>query len=138
MFNQHSDKSKITEPSIKLDKVAHNVIGAAIKVHRILGPGFLESVYEEALCIELELCGIPFSRQYNFDIDYKSRKVGKGRVDLLVEDVLIVELKTVESFTPLHFAQTISYLKATKKKLALLINFNVPVLKEGIKRVILS
>ena len=98
----------------------------------------LHGVNEEALCIELELCGIPFSRQHNFDIDYKSRKVGKGRIDLLVEDVLVVELKTVESFTPLHFAQTISYLKATKKKLALLINFNVPVLKEGIKRVILS
>ena len=98
----------------------------------------LHGVNEEALCIELELCGIPFSRQHNFDIDYKSRKVGKGRIDLLVEDVLVVELKTIESFTPLHFAQTISYLKATKKKLALLINFNVPVLKEGIKRVILS
>jgi GxxExxY protein len=126
------------EPNENLDRLAHDVIGAAIEVHRNLAPGFLESVYEEALCIELDLREIPFERQVNHGIDYKGHGVGDGRLDIVVGKRLVVELKAVESLAPIHTAQVISYLKATGCQLALLINFNVSVLKEGIKRVILS
>jgi GxxExxY protein len=126
------------EPDKEIDQMAHEVIGAAIEVHRILGPGFLESVYEEALCVELKLRGIPFERQLAVGVQYKGEKVGDGRIDILVNDELIVELKTVDILAPIHVAQTLSYLKATGHSLALLINFNVSVLKDGIKRVILT
>ena len=126
------------EPDKEIDQMAHEVIGAAIEVHRILGPGFLESVYEEALCVELKLRGIPFERQLAVGVQYKGEKVGDGRMDILVNDELIVELKTVDILAPIHVAQTLSYLKATGRSLALLINFNVSVLKDGIKRVILT
>ena len=114
------------------------VIGAAIEVHRVLGPGFLESVYEEALCVELQLRGIPFRRQPVVAISYKGRLVGEGRLDLLVSNTLIVELKAVENLAPIHEAQVLSYLKMTSHTLALLINFKVRVLKDGIRRIILS
>lgn len=126
------------EPSKELDELAFKVIGAAIEVHRKLGPGFLESVYEEALCVELAVRGIAFEQQVQIGIDYKGHTVGKARLDLLVEKELIVELKTIDRFAPIHKAQAISYLRATGLDLVLLINFNVPVLKEGLKRVILS
>ncbi len=126
------------EPDRELDKLAHQVIGAAIEVHRQLGPGLLESVYEKALCIEFELRGIPFRSQSGVGITYKGRAVGKGKLDLLVGGRLIVELKAVEKLAPIHSAQMISYLRMTKRVLGLLINFNVPVLKEGIKRVVVS
>ena len=126
------------EPEAEIDKLAHAVIGAAIEVHRILGPGFLESVYEEALCIELKQRGIPFKRQVVVGVEYKGEMVGEGRMDILVKDELIVELKTVDCLAPIHVAQSLSYLKATKRSLGLLINFNVPVLKDGIKRVVLT
>jgi GxxExxY protein len=126
------------EPNENLDRLAHDVIGAAIEVHRNLAPGFLESVYEEALCIELDLREIPFERQVNHGIDYKGHRVGDGQLDIVVGKRLVVELKAVESLAPIHTAHVISYLKATGCQLALLINFNVSVLKEGIKRVILS
>ena len=126
------------EPSKDLDKLAYEVIGAAMEVHRKLGPGFLESVYEEALCVELRERRIVFQRQFEVAINYKGHAVGKSRLDLLIEQKLIVELKTIERFAPIHQAQAISYLKATGLELALLINFNVPMLKQGIKRVILS
>ena len=126
------------EPSKDLDKLAYEVIGAAMEVHRTLGPGFLESVYEEALCFELAKRDIAFERQVEVSIKYKGHAVGKGRLDLLIEKKLIVELKTIERFAPIHQAQVISYLKATGLQLGLLINFKVPMLKQGIKRVILS
>jgi GxxExxY protein len=126
------------EPDKKTDELAKAVIGAAIEVHRILGPGYLESVYEEALAVELKLRGIPFERQKSMGVDYKGHAVGEGRLDLLVDGCLIVELKTVESLAPIHSAQVISYLKATQLPLGLLINFNVPLLKDGLKRIILS
>ncbi len=126
------------EPSKELDELAYKVIGAPMDVHRKLGPGFLESVYEEALCVELRERKVAFQRQFEVAINYKSYAVGKNRLDLLVEQKLIVELKTIERFAPIHQAQAISYLKATGLELALLINFNVPMLKQGIKRVILS
>jgi GxxExxY protein len=126
------------EPDRNLDQLAHNVIGAAIEVHRALGPGFLESVYEEALCIELALRNIRFERQFVINVSYKGHLVGESRLDILVENCLIVELKAVEAIEPVHMAQVISYLKATNLLLGLLINFNVSVLKNGVRRVVLS
>ena len=121
-----------------LEQLIHTVIGAAIEVHRALGPGYLESVYEEALCVELKMREILFTRQVDVGIQYKGHVVGSGTMDSLIVDALVVELKAVESFAPIHTAQILSYLKATKHPVGLLINFNVVVLREGIKRVILS
>jgi GxxExxY protein len=109
-----------------------------MEVHRLIGPGFLESVYEEALCIEMRLRDIAYVRQATVPVLYKGYTVGEGRLDLLVEKYLVVELKAVEALAQIHAVQLLSYLRATGHKLGLLINFNVPVLKEGIKRVILS
>ncbi|MCH7939737.1 MAG: GxxExxY protein [Candidatus Marinimicrobia bacterium] len=122
----------------EIEQLARNVIGAAIEVHRALGAGFLESVYEEALCIELDHKNIPYQRQYPIAVNYRDRSVGEGRLDLLVGEKLIVELKAIEAIAPIHMAQVISYLKTTGFNLALLINFNVRVLKDGIKRIILD
>jgi GxxExxY protein len=127
-----------TEPTKWLDGLAREVIGAALEVHRHLGPGFLESVYEEALAVELSLRGVPYVRQKAFGLSYKGHEIGEGRLDLLVGDELLVELKAVEALAPIHKAQVISYLKATGCHLGLLINFNVPVLKTGIQRVVYS
>ena len=126
------------EPDADVDELVRRVIGAAIEVHRHLGPGFLESVYEEALCVELELRKIPFDRQRPIGVDYKGHSVGQGRLDLLVGDKLLVELKAVDRLVPIHSAQVISYLKATHLHLGLLINLNVPLLKDGIRRIIWS
>lgn len=126
------------EPSQEVDDLARKVIGAALEVHRALGPGYTENVYEEALCIEIENQSIPFERQVKIAVEYKGRKVGEGRLDLLVARILPVELKAVESLAAIHQAQLISYLKITHLQLGLLINFNVPFLKNGIKRVILT
>lgn len=126
-----------TEPDRELDELARRVIGAAIQVHKALGPGFLESVYENALVVEMEHNGIKCTRQHPIQIQYRHVNVGTGRLDLLVEGQLIVELKTVESLAPIHTAQVISYLKAMNLKLGLLINFNVRKLKDGIKRIVL-
>jgi len=128
----------IREPGQQVDALAKAVIGAAIEVHRVLGPGSLESVYEEALTIELKLRGIPFDRQKGISVDYKGHAVGEGRLDLVVDGGLVVELKAVESLAPIHPAQVISYLKALSLPLGLLIKFNVPRLKDGIKRIVLS
>lgn len=126
------------EPGPELDRLSHQVIGAAIEVHRLLGPGLLESVYEEALCIELGLRGLTFVRQPAADLSYKGHPVGRGRLDLLVDGALVVELKAVEALTAVHKAQVISYLRMTGHRLALLINFNVSCLRDGIKRIICS
>jgi GxxExxY protein len=122
----------------ELESLAHRVIGAAIEVHRSLGPGFLEAVYEQALAIEFELGGIRFERQYPVGVSYKGRLVGEGRLDFLVDTQLVVELKAVDMLLPIHKAQVISYLKLVKRPLGLLINFNVQVLKQGVKRIILT
>jgi GxxExxY protein len=126
------------EPSPEVDRLAHDVIGAALEVHQSLGPGYLESVYEEALCVELELRAIPHRRQQIVSVNYKNHSVGEGRIDLVVDDALVVELKAVDALAPIHTAQMISYLKATHYQLGLLINFNVQILRDGIRRVILS
>jgi GxxExxY protein len=119
------------------ERAASGVIGAAIEVHRALGPGFLEAVYEEALAVEMELRGIPFRRQVPIALDYKGRPVGEAIVDLLVDECLIVELKAVAALGDIHVAQALSYLRAMDLRLALLINFNVSLLTSGLKRVIL-
>ena len=126
------------EPSNELDFIAKGIIGAAIEVHKQLGPGYLENVYEEALAIELNLRNIKYQRQCKINIQYKNNSIGDGHLDLLIENKLVVELKTVEILLPLHKAQVISYLKATNLHLGLLINFNTPLLKHGIKRIIYS
>jgi len=129
---------KRSEPSAELDRLAHAVIGAAIEVHKLLGPGHLESAYEAALCVELELRGIRFSKQFAYGIEYKGRQVGSGRIDLLVDDQLMVELKSCDGIAPIHTAQILSYLKVTGRILGLIINFNVVLLQDGIKRVVRS
>jgi GxxExxY protein len=126
------------EPSPRVDQLAHDVIGAAIEVHRILGPGFLESVYEEALCVELHLRSIPFERQILLPLKYKDHDVGGGRLDVLVGGELLLELKAVDAMHPVHHAQLISYLRAPGLTLGLLMNFNVRLMRAGIKRIIVS
>ena len=121
-----------------MNVVARRLIEAAVEVHRHLGPGYAESVYENALAVELGLRGIPFERQAGFRVDYERQQVGEGRIDLLVEGVLVVELKAVDRFSEVHISQALSYLKATGHALALLINFNVPVLLRGVKRIVLT
>ncbi len=118
--------------------MSYGVIGAAMEVHRVLGAGFLESVYADALAIELEHRQIKFEREVEVSVNYKGRKVGTGRMDLVIDDTIIIELKAVENLRPVHDAQVISYLKMTGYPLGLLVNFNVPLLKEGIRRLILS
>lgn len=111
------------------------MIGACIEVHRALGPGLLESAYEECLCRELTILGVKFRRQQPLPIVYKGVQLDAGyRLDVVVEDALILELKSVETLLPIHEAQIITYLKLSGIPLGLLINFNVPIIKHGIKR----
>jgi GxxExxY protein len=121
-----------------LNELTHSIIGAVMEVHRLLGPGLLESAYEECLCHELHLRGIPFERQKPIPIVYKGVKLESGyRLDLLVASQVIVELKAVEALCPLHKAIMLTYLRLSQHNLGLLINFNVIVLKDGIRRYIL-
>ncbi len=138
MNRQDAKDAKRREPSQEIDRLAYEVIGAAIEVHRVLGPGFLESVYHKSLKQELEMREIPCEYKKTIPVRYKGYQVGEYELDFVVANVLIVELKAVERLAPIHDAQVMSYLKTTKLPLGLLINFNVPVLKEGIKRIILS
>lgn len=126
------------EPSKQLDDLARVVVDAAIEVHRELGPGFVEGVYEEALVVELRLRNVEFELQKPLPVSYKGHPVGEGKVDLLVGGLLIVELKAVEKLLPVHKAQVISYLKARGSTLALLINFNERLLRDGIQRIVLT
>ena len=129
-----STKTLALDPST--NQLTHAVIGAAMEVHRHLGPGFTEDVYEEALCVELGLRGILFERQKVVAIDYKGQCVGEGRLDLFVDGRLVVELKAVREVTPVDVAKVLSYLKVTGRPLALLMNFHVEVLKDGVRRLI--
>jgi GxxExxY protein len=118
------------------NELSYRVIGAAIEVHRHLGPGFPESAYEEALAIELRHRGVGFRRQSELPIFYKEHRVGQMRLDFLVEDRLVLELKAVDSIAQVFRAQVLSYLRAGGFALGLLINFNVPRLRDGIIRII--
>jgi len=120
-----------------LNDLTRRVIGLCMEVHRTLGPGLLESAYEAAPAHELSLNGIPFRKQVELPLDYKGVKLDCGyRLDFLVADELIVELKAVQETQPVHKAQLLTYLKLNHKPLGLLVNFNVPLLKNGIERVV--
>ena len=118
-----------------MDLQTEKIISAAIEVHRILGNGLLESIYEEALCYELSLRGIPFERQKELDIVYKDKVIKGQRLDLLVFGEVVVEIKSVRKLEDVFTAQTLSYLKSMKLKRALLINFGESRLVDGIKRI---
>jgi len=126
---------KVTE---RVEQLSHLVIGAALKVHKELGPGLIESVYERCLCYELQKAGLVYERQMAVPVVYDGMKLDADlRLDIWVEKSLIIEVKAVEATLPIHQAQLMTYLKLTGNRLGLLINFNVPLLKNGIKRVIL-
>ena len=119
------------------NEISGKIIGAAIEVHKRLGPGLLESAYEECLCCEMALRGIKFERQISLPLNYKGRHLDCGyRLDLLVEYRLIVELKSVESLEPIYDAQLLTYLKLKNAHLGLIINFNVMMLKDGVRRLV--
>ena len=121
-----------------INHITGQIIGAAIEVHKALGPGLLESAYEKCLCHEIGLKHMHYKRQQALPIEYKGVKFDCGyRIDLVVEHLVILELKSVDRLQPIHDAQLLTYLKLTGLKVGLLINFNVPVLKEGIKRIIM-
>ena len=117
--------------------ISEQVIGAAIQVHRFLGPGLLESVYAACLAREFHLQGIQFEQEQPILVGYKGIKIDNGyRVDFVVEQLVILEIKAADRLHPIHTAQLLTYLRLTDKKLGLLINFNVPVLRDGIRRVV--
>ena len=126
------------EPPPELDRLAGLVIGAAIAVHRELGPGLPEECYQRALEFELSDRQIPFERQKMIDVTFKGRWVGRAKLDLLISVRLVVELKSVEALSPVFFGQVRTYLRLVGEPLGLLINFNVPVVKDGVRRVIRS
>jgi GxxExxY protein len=119
------------------NEITERVIGACIEVHRHLGPGLLESAYEECLCHEMSQRDIHFERQVATPLFYKGVQLGASyRIDLLIEECVVVEIKANEMLLAVHSAQLLTYLKLSNKRVGLLINFNVPVLKDGIKRVV--
>lgn len=131
-WRQHQER-KLDD---KLEHLATQVIDAALEVHRALGPGLPEKVYEVSLSHELDLRGIPHVCQAVFSVAYKGKCVGEGRIDILVAERLVVELKSVDQLNSIHRAQVVTYLTVMGLQLALLINFNVELLKDGLKRVI--
>jgi GxxExxY protein len=114
------------------------IIRCALEVHRTLGPGLLENVYEAALCVELAASGIPFDRQVQVPLFYRGELIAAHRVDLIVENQVIVEVKSVERLAPIHHAQLLTYLRVKSLKVGLLLNFNSPTLQSGIRRVVLN
>jgi len=124
---------------VDFDPLSNKVIGCAIELHRELGPGLLESAYEQCLAAELSRIGIPFQVQVDLPLNYKGMQLDCGyRIDLLLDRQLIVELKSVEQLLKIHEAQILTYMRLAKVNVGLLMNFNVPVLKKGIKRFLLS
>ena len=122
----------------KVERTIYEVLQAALEVHKVLGPGLLESVYEEALCKELEIRNIGFERQKGIIVDYKWFEIKGQRVDLLVNRCLVVEIKATKEIEEVFIAQVLTYLKILDLNLGLILNFNKALLKEGIKRVILT
>jgi GxxExxY protein len=120
---------------LRHEELTQAIIGAAIEVHKELGPGLMESAYEECLCYELSQLGLSFQRQLPLPIQYKKVKLDCAyRLDVVVEDTVILELKSVEELLPIHEAQLMTYLKLSKKPVGFLVNFNVPLLKDGLVR----
>ena len=121
-----------------MEQIAYQIIGSAIEVHRNLGPGLLESSYERCLQWELHKMGFTVQRQLELPIQYKTIQIESGyRIDLLVENSIIIELKSIEKILPIHEAQVLTYLKLSGKSLGLLLNFNVKMMKQGVKRLII-
>ena len=121
----------------RLDEISRRIIGAAIEVHRHLGPGLLESAYQSCLAFELKQLGPKAEEQKPLPVVYKQVKLDCGyRLDMVVEDEIIVEIKAIEKLLPIHDAQLLSYLRLAKKRVGLLMNFHVPVLKNGLKRIV--
>lgn len=114
------------------------IIGCAIEVHRYLGPGLLESVYESALCIELRARSLPFKRQVGLPLYYKGELISEHRPDLIVDDEVIVEIKSVDRLAPIHTAQMLTYLRVTSLRVGLILNFNSQTMKDGTRRVVLN
>jgi GxxExxY protein len=124
---------------MRINQITEAIIGAAIEVHRALGPGLLESAYEECLCRELELRSIPFERQRPLPVEYKGLRLECGyRLDLLVSALIVVEIKAVETLLPIHEAQLLTYMRLGGWKVGLLVNFHVVALKHGIRRMVLG
>jgi GxxExxY protein len=119
------------------DPLTHRIIGCAIEVHRELGPGLIEATYEEALCIELANQGIPFVRQSGVPVYYKGHLIGEHRPDLVVQDRVVVEVKSVERLIGVHQAQLLAYMRLLKKPVGLMLNFNSEVLRTGIRRLVI-
>jgi GxxExxY protein len=119
------------------DPLTRKIIACAIEVHKRLGPGLLEKLYKEALVIEMELIGLKVEKNVNVPVEYRGRPIGDYFIDLLVEDTVVLELKSVERHDPVFEAQILSYMRLTGKKVGLLINFNSKMLKDGIKRFVL-
>ena len=119
------------------DPLTERIIGCAIEVHRVLGPGFLESIYVAALAVELTMAGIPFERERQIVVNYRGTSISGQRVDLIVGGEVIIEVKAVSRMDPIFQAKLMSYLRTTKLRAGLLINFNVPLLKDGIQRMVL-
>jgi GxxExxY protein len=137
MFTAETRRAPSMRESDRLDEVSHRIIGAAIEVHRHLGPGLLESAYQSCLAFELKQLGLKVEEQKPLPVVYKQVKLDCGyRLDIVVDDEIIVEIKAVENLLPIHDAQLLSYLRLAKKKLGLLMNFHVPVLKNGLKRIV--
>ena len=128
---------KDTKLDAATEDLAFRVIGAAIEVHRELGPGLLEGIYENALCIELKARNIPYEKQKEVPVMYKGQAIGNNFIDILVQDTIVLELKSVDKLHPVHEAQIITYLKISNKQIGFLINFNTRILKQGIKRFVL-
>lgn len=118
------------------EAIASNIIGAAIEVHRALGPGFLERIYQEALCLELHARGLPFERECAVVVHYRGTAIPGQRIDLVVAQCVLVELKATGRVDPAHEAKVISYLRTTRLRLGLILNFNCRTMKEGVKRIV--
>jgi GxxExxY protein len=117
-------------------QLTESIIGFAMEIHRQLGPGLLESAYESAMCIELRNGGVSFKRQIGVPLYYKGELISEHRPDLVVDDRIVVEIKSVERFNPVHLAQMITYLRVTDLPVGLLLNFNTAMMKNGIRRVV--
>ena len=122
---------------MNINQLTRKIIGAAIEVHKILGPGLLKSAYEEYLCHELSIQGVSFENQKPLSIDYKGKKLDCGyRLDMVVENAVVLELKSCEKIESIHQAQLLTYLKLSELNIGLILNFNVPLMRDGIVRIV--
>jgi GxxExxY protein len=139
MSIKNPNRNPVSTLSTEVNKVTEDIIGAAIEVHRLVGPGLLESAYEECLCRELSLRNIPYEKQLNLPVQYKGLALDCGyRIDLLVKSIVVVEIKAVEKILPIHEAQLMTYLRLGGWQIGLLINFNEVLLRHGIRRRVLG